>query len=248
MSFENLEIEQYLIAGGNQTALVRGCQPENHRILSKELIGAGAEQVGFVKDRDKNSRMRSLDQLIMMGEELSVNACLAMARSTNKAQKSSGNIGRFTINNQAVAWRDFPEGPNIDLSLCFSVFEKAGIDGKIVLLDGIGYRVTSDSKSLSKKQLQDLCAEFKRPAFGDIQQQMNRITPRVYVVLTDTLIMETACGSGSIAAVLAAENEVERRQLRTLEQPTGQFINVSGPEGGKMASNFTISAPVERVL
>ncbi|MBI4918672.1 hypothetical protein HY837_01990 [archaeon] len=57
------------------------------------------------------------------------------------------------------------------------------------------------------------------PAFGAIIYQNNRITPYVFVSRVDSLVKETACGSGSVAfSLFSGKNKII--------QPTGKAIFV----------------------
>ena len=69
-----MKTEKFLIAGGNPTLLVWGCPPDEQVAVSKQLLESGdAEQVGFITDE------HDITYLMMMGDELCINATLALA-------------------------------------------------------------------------------------------------------------------------------------------------------------------------
>ena len=83
----------------------------------------------------------------------------------------------------------------------------------------------------------ELATKYKLPAFGVISYTTDqmKISPVVYVVETDTLVIETSCGSGSIAiSILTGTTDII--------QPTGEIIKVE-----RNGDIFSIEATVQKL-
>ncbi len=64
-------------------------------------------------------------------------------------------------------------------------------------------------QQLRQKQIKWLRDQtISSPAAGLIYYQNNRIQPVIYVKATDSLVWESACGSGSLAFALLSKNQV----------------------------------------
>lgn len=207
-------IQKYLIAGGNSTLLVWNCSRGKRNQVIKAYLG-DVEQIGFVSYRN------NAPFLEMMGGELCINALIALA----SASGSKGTIGTNVVN-KPISYQS-SDITKITLELPYRKLKN------IVLFDGIGYKITSQSIPVTKKLVSQLCVKFNLPAFGIVLVKKNQITPYVYVRDTDSLFNETACGSGSIATniVLGVTNVI---------QPTTKAISI-----WKKKDVFTIETTVE---
>lgn len=212
-----MKMRKFTIAGGNPTLLIWGC-PTDKRIKIANQYLDEVEQVGFVDIRN------AMPQLTMMGGELCVNATLALASQLGP----SGRIRTSGLSN-VVEYANANERTIVSLTLPYRC------EGNTVLLPGIGFIVTNSSLPTAKSGMRTLADKYYLPAFGQITVKDRQIEPYVYVRATDSLIKETACGSGSIAtAIILNRSEII--------QPTGQTIRVER-DGGK----FHISTHVEHV-
>ena len=206
-------LKRFLIAGGNSTLLVWNISKFERDKMVKRYLKK-VEQIGFVRDR----------KLIMMGNELSINATIALASQlgTKGTLQTSGldSDVEFQNKNGLTA---------INFSLPFV------IRGNVVLLSGIGYLCAKNNIKITKKRLVSLARKYKLPAFGIVIYKNGGIEPYVYVQKTNSLCKETACGSGSIAAsLITKKNEIQ--------QPTGEkiFVRVRG-------TNIEVRAKVNEI-
>lgn len=212
-----MKLNKFLIAGGNSTLLVKGYKSSEKGEIIKKYLGE-VEQIGFI------SYPKGTPKLLMMGNELSINATLALAKMlSNKSGKllTSGYKGFVPYKNQK-------QYTKIELSIAY---EKIG---NIVLLNGIGYVFLKENKQISKSYLFYYCSKYNLPAFGAIFYKDKKLVPYVYVKQTDSLFKETACGSASaVLNILTGE--------KSIIQPTGKIISVE-----KTDNNFVISAEVTK--
>lgn len=212
-----MRIEYFLIGGGNKTCLVWECPNDKRAHYAKKLL-EDAEQVGFVSDGE-------FSELIMMGNELCVNGIIAVASQT---ASSANTVVASGIKNKIHCVNDESK-TRIIFELPYEV------KANIVIFEGIGFLCTADISVPSKSDLQALAREYSVPAFGIIAYTKNKISPWVYVEETDSLIQESACGSGSIALHLITGG-------KDIVQPTGEVISVMH-EG----DIFTVEANVQKL-
>jgi hypothetical protein len=163
----------------------------------------------------------------MMGNELCVNATLAFAK---KIGDKRGLIKTSGVES-AVIYSNIGEMTSATFALNPQVIR----DRNIVLFDGIGYVCSDNPVVPTQTYLADLAEEFKLPAFGIARYQGDSLQPYVYVKQTDSVIPETACGSGSIALSLITG-------ARNITQVTGQRITVL-----RNGNQFTVTAKVAKM-
>lgn len=219
---------------GNITILLRGTfSPEERvRLTSRviEIDHLGAEQAGVIDVVD-------MPRLTMMGGEFCVNGARAFAGLLALEARQSGALGnswhgqfrvsgmeapvqgRVTLHSEhectaAIRLR-MPERPTVETPKPgVHVVRLSGITH--VLLDAGRYPL---DKNNEKKVLQD-AADWRttlgltdEPAVGVVrlwqQKRELRIYPVVWVGATNTACVETACGSGSLAAALACAGSEE---------------------------------------
>lgn len=220
---KNMKQERYKIAGGNTTLLVERCPVKDRVEFSQQTIESEvAEQVGFV------SVKKGVPTLEMMGDELCVNGTIAYAYKLG----GSGILRASAIDGD-VAYRNTPEGTEITFPLQFQR------EDDVILFDGIGYLCTKDRNGLVESKLWELSKRYERPAFGmaiyDTAETRPRLEPIVYVDKLRSCVIETACGSGSIALNIVTGT-------REIRQRTGQIISV-----GRTDNGFTVSAEVVKI-
>lgn len=196
------------------------------------LDQSSAEQVGFLEDE------AAVPRLTMMGGELCINGLLAAA--TAMGERDGVIIGP----NELRVTFSKNEGLT---SICLPLaYQKKSIDDQtVVLFDSIGYVVSSRAPILIglKEELKDKCGVWNMPAFGYVQSYGNQIRPYVYVRDTDSLVAETACGSGSVAAYVTTDAGYAG-SLVNMYQPTRQPIRI---QRTNQQNSFTISARVDRI-
>jgi hypothetical protein len=227
-----MNTEKFLIAGGNPTLLVWDCPPDKQIDVAKQrLVSKDVEQVGFVTFEN------GIMYLMMMGNELCINAALALASVGGASGKfftrridyliSYANDDKTTIEPRPPFKQEGAKITTIELRLPFKQ------EGETILFDGIGYSCYSDKVTVTKEKIIGLAKKYNLPAFGIIECKDNYITPHVYVANTGLLIDESACGSGSIAAsiILGAEDII---------QPSGEKIRIE-----RSGNVFKVSAQVK---
>ncbi|MBI2599726.1 hypothetical protein HYW43_02270 [Candidatus Daviesbacteria bacterium] len=218
-----MNIEKYLIAKGNSTLLVEGC-PEKDRVSVTKIGLKNAEQVGFI----------NLDQEIptleMMGKELSINGTLAFA-------KRLGGAGTLETSGLTtpISFRNYNGTTSISLELPYKR------DGDKVLFEGIGYWCTDSALAPSASELLNLCIKYDLPAFGLAAYRGNQLFPFVYVLKTQSMVPETACGSGSIALSIVTNPNRATYQTKII-QPGSQSIEIL-----RSGNKFTITAKVVKI-
>lgn len=210
----NVRIKTFLIAGGNSTLLVQNCGENTRKQLISQYLGK-VEQIGFVQG----------NRLEMMGSELCINSTIAFA---SQLPEKKGELFTSGIKG-AIKYSNSDTQTTIELPII------ATVDKNIVLLPGIGFLCETKDINITKELLLNFCQLYNLPAFGVAIYKNNQLTPYVYVKETDSLIKETACGSGSIAVSLFTG-------LQKIRQPTGACISVRIEK-----NNIAISAQVKEV-
>lgn len=195
---KSIRVEKFLIADGNPTLLAWDCSSAQKEILIKDSLDS-VDQIGFVSGK----------LLQMMGNELCINASLAFASTFGK--KGFVNISPLK---SPIKYINISQYSSVKLPLEYKKIEN------IVLLNGIGFKFESPKYLVKKSELKNLANKYNLPAFGIILFEANRIIPFVYVVRTDSLKQESACGSGSIAASIFTG-------FKNIIQPTGKVIRVT---------------------
>lgn len=219
---------------GNTTAFIwnkikRNQQPKIARQLMNPDV-LDVEQVGFIEE---SINPKAKARLQMMGGEISLNATLSLVFILAKkvAQKKfslelSGYPSlvrcQMTKNWPEIILKPLKKIKKVKLKINNSIQSI-----KLVNLGGIAYFIIDENLYSKKLNYQK---EFKKirnqvrniifpQAWGIIFYQQNKIQPLVYVVKTNSLVNENACGSGSLAFSLA-ENYEE------VLQPSGKIIKV----------------------
>lgn len=231
---------------GNITVFVLDSVPMQKRAeISSKIMAEkslGAEQVGFlVPPQDENNAVR----LEMMGGEFCGNASRSLALYL--AEKSGGE-SRFSIEVSGCdapitvsAHRDtgtaFAEMP---LPREISPFVLSGFDCLRVDFDGISHLV-ADCPEPQQRIVNAAKALFADDdtvsAYGVIflDYEHRRITPAVYVKATDSLVWESSCGSGSVAAAAALSFGCGEGICDFLiGQPCGELSVTLEKQGGKI--------------
>jgi len=175
----------YLIAGGNRTSLVWNC-PKNKRLEISNKLLSSVEQVGFV-----DLTTDTAPYLAMMGNELCINAILALAYALSGTgclyTSGTNNSVQFTNSNKLAT---------ITLPLKYTRIDD------VIIFEGIGFLCTTKDIIPKKSELKALAKKYNLPAFGYAVYTKNVLKPYVFVRDVNSFVLETACGSGSIATTI----------------------------------------------
>lgn len=212
-----MKFKKLLIANGNSTLLVWGCSSTEKNIVIKRYLGK-IEQIGFVETKNR------LPFLNMMGGELCINGTIALA----SVCEEKGKLYTSGLRN-SIFYKNVGRKTSINLNINYKKLNNT------VLLEGIGYIYLKNKIKDPKKLLAQLCFQYNFPAFGILYFQNNKIEPVVYVKQTNSLLEETACGSGSIAFSILTKKQ-------NIIQPTGKEIRVE-----KYENIFCVSAEVAKL-
>jgi hypothetical protein len=196
-----MRTEYFTIAGGNKTCLVWDCPQERQDTIVGEMLH-GVDQVGFVSNGNT-------PRLMMMGDELCVNGILALASTLESPR---GIIYASGVRGE-IQYQQTEKGTCITFSLPYQ------IKGDVVIFEGIGFLCGTVDIEPTREEFKQLAHQYKVPAFGIIEYDEKQIYPSIYVAKTNSLMRESACGSGSIAAHLVTG-------ICHVVQPTGETIFV----------------------
>ena len=212
---QKMKLNKFLIAGGNSTLLIKGCPSNDKKQFITKYLG-DVEQIGFIESKN------NIPYLNMMGGELCINATIALA-------SLCGNKGKLYTSGIYTPVNYFNENGMTTIQLIINFRQEENI----ILLNGIGFILLKEKTNL-ELLLKQLAQKYNLPAFGALYFQ-NFLTPFVYVVETNSLCKETACGSGSIALSILLG-------IKEITQTTGEIIKVE-----KTGSNFLITASVKNL-
>ena len=217
---------------GNITALVDNAVAKNQQAaVASEILknDQSIEQVGFISYSTDAKCAFTLD---MMGDEFCANGARSAAfywmyknNTSSCTFKMSGLSGFLTAT---------LSGESVSLRIPSTILlqKKTVSEGTLVDLSGIRLLVTTDSSFLDRiEEVLQKYAVPLVPAIGLIYVEKKNsvlsIMPWVRVENTQSLMRESSCGSGSIAACVAEGHE------------TGQKIDVLQPSGDALTITFT---------
>jgi histidine racemase len=216
--------------------------PQSRAMIARALMSddyGAVEQVGYLQ----TSLVDGVDgNLEMMGGELCVNALRSAAAWIAAEREGPGTV-RLLCSGATEPFvcqvRPIDSCQSyVSLSSRWNIaLERLKKNTFLVSLGGISHFVWLNSGT-SRQQLQQRFAEFRSryakrlagiPAYGIIsvsrRNECLSIDPLVYVVVTDTLVPETACGSGSIAAALV-ECVMSGSRYTSVLQPSGTTFDL----------------------
>lgn len=228
--------------GGNATALVTGeVAPDEMAQLARRVLSEHreVEQVGFVSLGPDSVR------LAMAGGEFCLNAarCAGLMASQRGIAPCDVLVSGFT---EPV--RVSVSGPDVSVSVPASFLKASGSfrGYPTVHFQGISFAVVSRSLDAFEREwlVRELGAGL--PASGAVEVTEAGpgeigITPWVLVSAVGSYLPETACGSGSLAAVLSSG-----LPETSVVQPSGERYRVRVLRGaGGALAGFELSGPVE---
>lgn len=208
---------QQITIAGQTTAIVTEKLDQLRRVSSAQKIMRGAsfvEQVGFL---DRSAL--PYPTFSMMGEELSLIGSLAAGYKL-----LSGKTGQIRFLSSGVSGPITVKLNRLTCNLQFPAIQVIKQKPNRVSLGGITFqiidRLPKDQVLLTNEQelLQQML--FNSPAAGIVFYQENQIYPVVKVKKTNTLVWESACGSGSVAFYFISG-------CSKVVQPSGAVLTVS---------------------
>lgn len=231
---------------GNRTAFAEGdVPPELYAAVGAAILkdkDLNAEQAGFILPPLRDSAGR----LEMMGGEFCGNASrsfgLLLGRRSGRKPgervpvevSGSKEILKVLLKEDG-SWVSMPlPQAIIELTLPGEAGKESGIfssDGSgllrfpAVVLEGITHIILEDikpSETLAHALLNKMARETDVDAAGAIFISEGEMTPAVWVRATDSLIWESSCGSGTLAATVWLGRDVSDGEFRmALKQPGG---------------------------
>lgn len=196
---------------GNRTAIVRTPVPRDIRPdIAEKILGISelrAEQAGF----ETAPLGAGAGRLEMMGGEFCGNAArsygylLASERNQTEGEilvEISGHTGFLHVQCDLSAGTAFSEMP-VPRSLEYT---REGLP--LVISEGISHIILPDREP-DQEMIRFMTDRFgsRFDAFGMMFLSGDRLTPVVFVSSTGTLVYESSCGSGSLAAAWFLEQE-----------------------------------------
>lgn len=206
------------------------------------------EQVGFVV---RSTRKACDFHLEMMGGEFCVNAARSAALLCS--ERTGKKDISFTISGLDSVARATISGSRVHLFLLGTLFRnsKRIEEGWLIDLDGSRFIITEDEKNiLSPKEIITKYDDCVAPAVGLIHvlptgDKNYTINPWIYVRKTDTLIHESACGSGSIVACIAKSENINPESIFSVSQPSGSSYKISLENNGNEIISIAIAGDVD---
>lgn len=248
----------YVRPGGNDTALVEGLVKEikKRRYINDQIMRLypRIEQVGFINNDLKKPKLE------MAGGEFCGNATRSAAFLILKGKpgqiyiKVSGVKKKLLagVTNKFEAFAQMPiyKKPRI-------INDPNNSNGYIVELEGITQYINLSNDEIinvsekkikikAKKTINKLCLN-KYLAAGVVYVSKNlSITPIVWVKKINTLFLETACGSATVAVgqILAMKKSSSIKNI-SIGQPSGLSIKVSVNFDGKKFGYAQIQSPIK---
>lgn len=211
---------------GNITALVIGDEYNleqrkliNDKIMRKE---SQVEQVGFLSTKEK--------KLSMAGGEFCGNAtrCAALyyIKKVRRIKLKIGNIKvESGIDKNNEVWCEVPiEDYKIE-RICKNIYQITLKGITILVVKNIknNKNYINDAKALIKKyELNDSAIGIM---FVDIIEDIIKIYPVVWVREIETIFLENACGSGTIAVTMLESFINKKSDKYKVQQPSGDILS-----------------------
>jgi len=208
---------QQITIAGQTTALVTQKLDQSDQVSAAQSImqeSTAIEQVGFL---DQSALPYST--FTMMGGELSLIGSLAAGFSL-----LSGNLGQVTFQTSGILSPISVKLSRLTCSLQIPANVTIRQTSDRVSLGGISFLIINRIPKnqmvtdFEQESLQELL--LSSPAAGIVFYQNSQIYPVVKVAETNTLVWESACGSGSVAFYLVSG-------CSKIIQPSGAILTVS---------------------
>lgn len=249
--------------GGNKTALVNGCEytTNQKKLINKTIMAKHiqVEQVGFLSNK--------INRLEMAGGEFCINASRCAIYEYSKESKNPIELS-VSGTNKKITGRILNDNKvEIKLDICRNIADLIDEKNKLtyVKIDGILIAILDEEKS---KQYIGKLRENEEIAKEEIKQFMIRniettekaiglmllenvsnkikVNPIVWVKDIDTVVYETACGSGSLGVGIYNYYKNNEKQIELI-QPSGYSINIELDTKEQYIESAIISGIVEEV-
>lgn len=222
--------------GGNTTALVTEVVPRSeYARMAREIMEKNKEieQVGYLECPDEDTAACHLQ---MMGGEFCMNATRAAA--FHHAKKYGISKLHIETSGSDKLVQVEVEGDTTHITLPGEFYIKSTKKDNYTVIDLSGIRHLITSGSFNEESARQLIQENKDEyeAVGVIYTSVDGdkivIDPLVWVRGTDTFVRETGCGSGSIAAAIAAHQNNPGIKRFSVMQPSNEAYDITlSPEG-----------------
>ena len=215
--------------GGNITALIETAAALDFVAVSARVMKQNpeVEQVGFIMPAKKPVCDFHVE---MMGGEFCGNAARCAALRWCLSAKKNSAV--FTVSGFDVPLTVHVQAETVTLRIPGEFLRAEVKVDEGWLVDFYGIRFLVMERNIGKQEIEAAVHKYKdsMPAIGVIVAQSSSrglsIIPWVWVVSTGTLIKETACASGSIAAALTARKQGLDLPSYSIFQPSGSVLSV----------------------
>ncbi len=237
--------------GGNTTAIVTDeVQRSDQAQVAREIMEGNKEieQVGYMEHPvDKTAACR----LQMMGGEFCMNA----TRSAAYYFAKQNNLKKLEVeasgSDKLIDVEIEGESTHITLPSGFYIASTKKAGYTVIDLSGIRHLITSGSfnEESARKLINENKDEYEAVGviYTSIKGENIEIDPLVWVRGTDTFVRETGCGSGSIAAAIAAHQINPGTKHFNVMQPSGEAYKISLEPEGKTFSKILLSGTVKQI-
>lgn len=215
---------------GNTTAIVTDPVSRDRHVVTATAIMRARPQIEQVGYLEPAWDARAAFRLQMMGGEFCGNAARAAAHYW--ALRHGFGAVRLEVSGLpgVISVETTPQTATVILPGDFFRRQQAVAEGCLVDLRGIRHVLVDDAARLDEAGA--IIAKYRAdyPALGVVylQRSGGRIKnrPRIWVRATNTCVDETACGSGSIAAAIAAYDPMVDQRTFAIEQPSREVCTV----------------------
>ncbi len=237
--------------GGNTTALVQDIYPRaEHAGLSKAIMthDTQIEQVGFIEPA-KNPA--AAFRLSMMGDEFCGNASRSAAYLWNRQTGARSFALEVPMTTELIACTVSDAETGITLPGDFVQAVHDVPEGRKVDLPGIAHIIVMECPTPTREEAERRLAPYlEETAIGCIfvtkKEDGWHIEPYVWVKDTQTLIHESACGSGTIAVAVALDSD--HKTPVSVVQPSGERFTVVTHEDGGIELRGPVSVLADRSI
>lgn len=238
---------RYLNPAGNITAVVlSSVLPELRPALSRAIMAQGrAEQVGFTA----TPRLGGDCRIEMMGGEFCGNAVRSYGylqadgtENNRLAVEISGATAPVPVTVNPAQQSAFADMP---LPLGVDWISVRGTKYPLVQCQGIGHLLAMNQppEPAFLEEARPILNRLEQEAWGIMFLDGQQLTPAVYVKSTESLVWESSCGSGSVAAAWYLAGQEESRQAFHFQEPGGE-INVAVRREDGRVTGCSMGGPV----
>lgn len=229
--------------GGNTTALVEGMNfdQKTRRVINDLImqVEPDVEQVGFYSCKKQL-------ELQMAGGEFCGNAArsVAMTQYTGQSFASTLLVSGLSrpikvgVDDSGLAWSEVPVTTGLEpiqkISETMSQISLEGITHVVVLVPTLANVLSAQPTTIKRNAyqvLEQLGLTGSESAAGVIyvetSKRVSSILPVVWVRDIQTLFVETACGSGSMAVALQQAVNQNKSLSVQINQPSGEQIEAT---------------------